>query len=251
MRRRIFLVVIALMLLIGVMFARREVEFDMAGQAGETQAVTQGHVEYVTQVFNLWGFAAMFLAAYLGATALASDISGRTLLNTLSRPVRRTTYLASRWLGTLAFLWSFQALGLVVGLGFALYLDVPHTPALWLGCVARLVDVLLVSGVAMAASVFMAPVGAGLTAYLLIVGSGIARSMIHHPAWAVRELSMVTYVLAPAQMPVDLIESSFSQQLVQPPYGVYVAVLGENALYAVVAFAAACALFRRRDILIR
>ncbi len=251
LRRKAFYLVLVLVLFILAIMAAQTVTVHMASEAGETTMVAQMHTDVVTEILSVWTFASSFLALYLGAVGVSSEVTGKTLMNVLSRPVSRATYLTGRWLGTLAFLWIFQAIGLLLALGAARYYGAAHTSMVWLGCAEPLVSVLFLSGVSLGSSVVVPPVLAGAIALLLPTVPLFLSDVLKHPNGAVRLLANVGYYIAPAKMPVDLLSQSFSKELIHPAYGLYSRVLAENVLYAVALFAIACVIFARREIRLR
>lgn len=182
---------------------------------------------------------------------LSSETSARTIVNVLSRPVERWTYLTGRWLGILGFLWMFQVLGITIGLGLAIGLDARFTPMLWFERVGMLVHAALLSGVSLGLSVVLPPVVSGVIAFLLPVLPGIAGLLLGNPSWFVRLPMPGIYYVPPAVMPVDLIGDSFSKEFMEPQYGLCARVLAENLLYAIAGFALACVVFGRREVTLR
>lgn len=182
---------------------------------------------------------------------LSSETSARTIVNVLSRPVERWTYLTGRWLGILGFLWMFQVLGITIGLGLAIGLDARFTPMLWFERVGMLVHAALLSGVSLGLSVVLPPVVSGVIAFLLPVLPGIAGLLLGNPSWFVRLPMPGIYCVSPAVMPVDLIGDSFSKEFMEPQYGLCARVLAENLLYAIAGFALACVVFGRREVTLR
>jgi ABC-type transport system involved in multi-copper enzyme maturation permease subunit len=194
-----------------------------------------------------WQVAVGALALYLGAIGLSSEVAGKTLVHVLSRPVDAATYLTGRWLGTLGFLWSFQALGIAFAAVVTYAFHVPHTPSLWLACASMFVEAFFFSGVSLGLSVVMPPMAAGVIAFFLTILPSMVENTLKHPTWITRALSYVAYYIGPATMPVDLTGQSFNKEVLHPAYGLYGRVLGENLLYAIAVFAIGCAVFARRE----
>jgi len=61
----------------------------MARQAGEAQMIVQIGNYFMKTIISVWDFAAFFLALFLGAIGVSSEISARTLVHVMSRPVER------------------------------------------------------------------------------------------------------------------------------------------------------------------
>ena len=251
LRRKVFYLVGFLALLAIAIIASSAVTTHMATEAGETVVVTQVQTGTVVQIFNVWEFAVGALSLYLGAIALSSEITGRTLVNVLSRPVDHATYLGGRWIGTLGFLWGFQATGVLLAVGAATVYKTPHSPVLWLACASMFVSAMLFSGVSLGLSVMMPPVVAGAIAFFLTILPSIVEDTLRHPSWVGRALSNVAYYASPAKMPVNLLGLSFAKEALHPAYGLYGRILGENVLYAMAVFAIGCAVFARREVRLR
>lgn len=251
LRRKVFYLVGFLALLAIAIIASSAVTTHMATEAGETAVVTRVQTGTVVQILDVWEFAVGVLSLYLGAIALSSEVAGRTLVNVLSRPVEYATYLSGRWIGTLGFLWGFQATGVLLAVGTAIVFKTPHSPVLWLACASMFVSAFFFSGVSLGLSVMMPPPVAGAIAFFLTILPSIVDDTLHHPRWIGRALSNVAYYASPAKMPVSLLGESFNKELLHPAYGLYERILGENLLYAIVVFAIGCAVFSRRETRLR
>jgi ABC-type transport system involved in multi-copper enzyme maturation permease subunit len=251
MRRKVFYIGLALLALILFSVISGQTTMSEANDAGETQIVLLGHTQMLETVFEVWSRMVVMLAAYLGAVAMHAEVTAKTIPNILSRPVERSTYLTGRWLGTLAFLWAFELVGLALGVLMVRMWDVGHSPLLWMGCAATFVAVVLTSGVALSLSVGMHPALAGVIAYILPFLPDLLSDAVKYPRGAVRLLALAGYYLAPASMPADLISESFDQQLRHPTYALYGHVLLENLGYAIAVFVVACAMFKRRELKLR
>ena len=247
LRRKVFYLVAFVALIVLAGMASDSVTVNMASEAGEAEIASSFRTDTVMHILGVWEFAVGVLALYLGAIALSSEITGKTLVNVLSRPVEAATYLTGRWIGTLGFLWGFQAIGIVLAVIVTFAFKVPHTPGLWLACAAMFVAAFYFSGVSLGLSVMMPPALAGVITLFLTFLPSMVEDTLEHPRWIARTLSYAGYYLGPAEMPVDLTAQSFSKELLHPAYGLYGRVLGENLLYTVVVFAIGCAVFARRE----
>ena len=252
LRRRVLYVVAFMMLITLVIIISGQVALRMATESGETSIATGIREGFVRNVLGIWSStAAVVLAIFLGAVGVSSEVTAKTIVNVLSRPVDRATYLMGRWIGTLAFLWAFQFLGILIALFIALAYDVRYSPLLWVGVANLFVSTLFFSGVSLGFSVFMPPVLAGGCTILISSLPGLVSDLTRHPRWIARVFADAAYYLAPATMPVDLIGGSFTRELVHPEYRLYFEVMAENFLYTVVVFILACAIFARRELRLR
>jgi ABC-type transport system involved in multi-copper enzyme maturation permease subunit len=223
----------------------------MALQAGETTTAANIAGGFVQGILQTWSVAGICLGFCLGAIGLSSEVASKTLVNVLSRPVGRATYLIGRWIGILVFLSVFQLAGIVLALVIASIFDVQFAPTLWLGFAQMFVDAAFFSGVSLGLSVVLPPVLAGAGTVILSALPSTVESAIEHPRWILRLLTTAAYYISPAVMPGDLIAESFSRELLSPDYALYFRVLVENLLYAIAVFILACAVFARREIRFR
>jgi ABC-type transport system involved in multi-copper enzyme maturation permease subunit len=251
LRRKVLYVVLVLVLLIGLIVGSSTVLLQMAAESGEAGVAESVRSSVVASALGIWSTASSFLAVFLGAIALSTEVTGKTIVNVLSRPVDRAVYLTGRWIGVLAFLWMFQAIGIVIGIGVGLAFHVPLPATLWLGLAATLVNGAFLSGVSLGFSVAIPPVLAGICAFLIQIIPAMVKDAVGSPHWAAKLPAMAAYYLAPAVMPVNLIADSFSKQMLHPDYGLYARVITENLLYAIVVFAVAALVFRRRELRLR
>ena len=250
-RRRVFYVVLLVALLVTIIIGSQIVFFRMAQQAGETKMLTNMGQGFMQTVLGVWDFAAFFLAFFLGAIGISSEISARTIVHVMSRPVERSIYLLGRWFGVLMFLWIFLFIGIAGALLIAVWLKVPFAPTLWLGFADMYVHAAFYSGLALSFSIITPPVLAAVLAFLLSILPGVVREAVNDPRPLHRIPALIGYYLGPARLPVDLIEESFSKSQLHTDYFLYVRVLGENALYVIAALLIAALFFRRREIRMR
>ncbi|MEY4484784.1 MAG: family transporter protein [Verrucomicrobiota bacterium] len=247
-KRVLYVVLILVVLVVAAIFSQLQL-LQMASDAGEsTTKITAG---FVGQALDTWDFFACFLAVFFGAVGISSEVTAKTIVHVLSRPVGRTVYLTGRWFGTLLFLWGFQCVGILFALLIVRIFDVHLTPMFWVGCADMFFKPVLYSGVSLSLSVFLPPVLAGSCTFLLTIASTIIGGYLHHPVWILRQFAKLAYYIPPAEMPVDLISASFTKELLHPDYTLYFLVMGENILYAIMIFLVACAIFARRELKLR
>lgn len=250
-RRRILYVVLFLVITLAALIGSGMAVMRMAIQSGETETVASMTSGFVQMTLSLWGVAAAGLGVFLGAVGISSEVSARTIVNVLARPVERSTYLAGRWLGILIFLFLFLLGGVLLSLGVAAAFDVRYTPMLRLAFVEMFVGAVYVSGVSLSLSVVMPAFPAGATTVLLSALPEMVARSLGHPQWFVRLPATVVYYLGPASMPANLLADSFGKQVLEPDYWLPAEVLAENILYTVAVFIIACAIFARRELRLR
>jgi ABC-type transport system involved in multi-copper enzyme maturation permease subunit len=251
LRRKVLWIVFVLVVLIGMIVSSTTVIMKMATESGESAMSDSIRSSLVASTLGLWTAAGTFLAVFLGAVGLSSEVTARTIVTVLSRPIERWAYLTGRWLGVVAFLWAFQLLGTLIGMGLARALHADYAPTLWLGLVGTFVNVLLLSGVSLGLSVVTPPVLAGVLAFLIPVVPEMVVRLTNSPRWFFRLPALAAYYLTPAAMPANLVADSFSKQLLHPDYGLYERVLAENGAYVVMVFALSCFIFSRKELRLR
>jgi len=251
LRRRVFYVVLLLTVLVVAGIGSEMFFLRMARKAGETQILLRVGTQLMQGILQTWNVAAIFLAIFLGAIGVSSEISARTIVHVMSRPVERWVYLLGRWFGLLIFLWLFLLLGVCGALLVSAWLNVPFAPTLWLGFVEMYVSAMFYSGLALALSIVLPPVAAGAVAFFLSILPDILQNAIRDPRWLHRIPALVGYCLGPAKMPASLIAESFSKERVDTDYWLYARVLGENLLYVMAALILANFVFRRRELRVR
>jgi len=250
-RRRVFYLVGFLTLLVVIMIGSEMYFMRMARQAGETEMIRHMGMDFMQTIIGVWDFAAFFLAFFLGAVGLSSEISARTIVHIMSRPVERGIYLLARWFGVLIFLWLFLSIGIAGSLAISLWLQAPFAPTLWLAFAEMYVRATFYSGLALGFSVITPPVLAAVLAFLLSILPSILHNAIKDPRPWHHVPALIGYYLGPARMPVNLLQESFAKERLHTDYALYLRVLGENLLYVVAILLVAAILFRRREIRVR
>ena len=251
LRRRVFYIVALLALLVISAISSEMFFMRMAKKAGETDMILNIGRQIVQGIFGIWDFAVLFLALFLGAIAVSSEISAKTIVHVMSRPVQRWVYLVSRWVGILIFLFAFLTIGTMGALGVSAWLHVPFASTVWFAIAEVYVRAVFYSGIALGLSVFMPPVLAGVLTFLLSILPAILGSAIHDPRWMYRLPALIGYYLAPAHMPVNLMEESFAKERLHTDYALYVRVLVENLCYTIAVVLIAAVIFRRREVRVR
>jgi ABC-type transport system involved in multi-copper enzyme maturation permease subunit len=250
-RRQVFYIVLLIVVLVGAGIVAQQAVLRMAAAAGESATVAQLHASFVKNALIEWGVAARFLAVFLGAVGLSSEIGKKTIVHVLTRPVSRSAYLLGRWSGVILFLWAFLAVGVAIAGVLAEAYGVGWTSMRSLAVLELLVTVVLYSGICLGLSTFMPPILAGCCGFFITILPDMVEGGLRNPVWAWRMLANFGYYLGPAQMPADLINDSFAKDLLHPQVGLYLAVMGENLCYAIAVFAIGCAVFNRRELRLR
>lgn len=251
LHRRVLYLVLILALIVIALLCSEMVYARMAEQAGETQVVSHMAKEHFERILDTWDFAAFFLALFLGAVAISSELKSKTIVTVLARPVARWTYLLGRWFGVLLFLWAFLLVGILGALLWGALFHLHYGSLFWLGLADLFARATFLSGVSVGLSVVLPPVAAGSITFVLTILPMMVKSTMGHPFWYYRIPSFLAYYLAPARMRVDLIHDSLTKEMVDPKYFLYGQVLLENLLYTGAVLLIACVIFNRRELRLR
>jgi len=205
---------------------------EMAADAGEADLVGQMQIQFLTGIYGFWYSVTAAMGIFLGATAISSEAKARTIVTVLSKPVDRWRFLVGKWVGTEVFLSLFLSIGVLLTLGLLSLLDMNPSVPFWLGVLHTFVKVMVISSLALLLGSVGSPVFAGGACVLLGMITNILLRGVDLPWTSVRLLVRGYYFLAPAQMPGNLLSEGLSVELLNPEYGIYVAVIVENIVYA-------------------
>jgi ABC-type transport system involved in multi-copper enzyme maturation permease subunit len=252
LRKQVFYIAVAIMALVFLVIASQLMLVHMAEAAGEATAALRARTSFVQMTIGVWNVTSIFLAVFLGSVGYSTEVSRKTIIHVLSRPVERSAYLLGRWLGILCFLWAFLAVGVGLSLVLALSFGVPWTAAVSLMALGMFVEATLLSGATLALSTVLVPVLAGCCGYALVVVLPLfAQPQTQNSHWILRALAYASYFISPAQMPPDVLSNAFTKSLAHPNYGLYLAVCGENVGYALFVIVLGCWMFTRRELRLR
>jgi ABC-type transport system involved in multi-copper enzyme maturation permease subunit len=166
LHRRVLYLVLILALLIIAAIGSEILYMRMAVRAGESEAVSKMAGDFFQQILNTWDFATFFLALFLGAVAISSELKSKTIVTVLSRPIARSAYLVGRWLGVLLFLWGFLVVGVIGAITWGAFFHLQYAPIFWLGVADLFVRATFLSGVSVGLSVVLPPIVAGAATWL-------------------------------------------------------------------------------------
>jgi ABC-type transport system involved in multi-copper enzyme maturation permease subunit len=208
-------------------------------------------------------FFGLFIAVFVGIGLVWKEVERRSVYNLLSKPVRRHQLVLGKYAGLLLTLLVNVAVMAVVLYALLAAMSwlfpgvvtraagVPAAdPRLLLAFLLIFAELALVTAVALFFSTFAGPmVSAALTFGLYVIGhfnADLKNFEAIVPSKAVGWLARALYYLLPNLAPFDI-----KAQVVhgQPVAAGYVAItLGYAVVYAAALLAAACAIFRRRDL---
>jgi hypothetical protein len=115
----------------------------------------------------------------MGATAVGSEISGKTIVPLFARPIARWEFLLGKWVGVLGFSLVAFGCGLVVGFVFASYLDAEFEGRILAFAVAQtVVSIALYSGLAIGLNTVFTSGVAGALAVVVVFLPGIVEPLV-------------------------------------------------------------------------
>jgi ABC-type transport system involved in multi-copper enzyme maturation permease subunit len=217
----------------------------------------------VSGSLDLWGLLCLAAAIFLGAGAIASEVSAKTIVAVLARPIRRWELLAGKWLGLTAFCALTVAIGVGLAVAMASYLGIEvNTDVLAIAVTRTLAAIVLYCGVAVAISSLGTAMIAGALTVLLAFLPPLITTLVDDPGVVQHRIGVaLDYVVppgyrsqyggvawAPFPTPPNFRGRAPAQQA---PVVDYPGERKQAALtlgYAVVFFVAGCALFSRRDV---
>ena len=218
---------------------------------------------------DLWGYLCIAAAIFLGSGAIASEVTSKTIVTVLARPIRRWELLVGRWVGLSAF--GIVTLGIGVGLALALarYLRIDvGWSALGMAATLTTVAVVLYGGIALALSAQASSGVAGGLTVLLVFMPPLVKILQDDARPTRHRIGVVlNYVVPPgyetlysgvAWAPPPVFQGFRGRgpapptfRAAAPPVIDYPAErskTGKMLAYAAAYFAVGCALFSRRDI---
>src|SRR5436190_20537493 len=84
LHRRVLYLVLILALIVIAAMSTEMLYVRMARQAGEAEAVAAVGRNFFQQILGIWDSAAFFLALFLGAVAISSELKSKTIVTVLS-----------------------------------------------------------------------------------------------------------------------------------------------------------------------
>ena len=219
----------------------------------------------VSGAIDLWSYLCMMAAGYIGATSIPSDLRTKTIITVLARPIHRWELLTGKWVGVTAFCMLTLAIGVVLALGLAAYLDVNvEADVLRIAAARTIAGIVLFGAVAIAVSTGgSAPIAASFAMLLAIlpVLIGMLRDdpdpTYHRVGVALDALVAPNYqshymgvVWAPFPVPPNM-RGRAPAQLQQRPvidYPKQQREIAETAGYSAIYFVLGCLFFARRDL---
>jgi hypothetical protein len=99
---------------------------------------------------STWTTLAIFFGILLGANVMASEVSSKTIITVLARPIARWELLLGKWLAIQLFGLMSMAVGVAIQFAAGQYLGFHFSSLLWLALLHSMVAIMLYSALALA-----------------------------------------------------------------------------------------------------
>ena len=233
----------------------------------------------VSGALDTWSTLCIALAIFMGASAIGSEIHGKTIVTVLGRPVRRWEFLVGKWIGIQSFALLSVFLGLLAGLAVAHYLDADFDPKiLGLSLVQTSVAISLYSALAIGLSTLVASGVAGALTVIVAFLPAFVTFLVASPNAVNHGIGVVLDYGVPPGYTSHYDETidaptppgafgfggrgrgnrrgggdvpTFTLTQSPPPeidYNIEFGALGQNVGYGVVFLVLGCVIFSRRDV---
>ena len=218
----------------------------------------------VSGSLDFWSLLCIGTAVMLGSGMVANEITTKTIVTLLARPIRRWELMVGKWIGLSAFAFVSLALGVVLGLAIARYLNIDvERRVLAMALAHTAAAILLFGGFAVALGSLGTAVVAVAITVLLMFMPGLIAVLKEDPGRVRRGLgAALDYATPPgfsnlydgvAWAPFPAPPPGYRgrvpvRQRPQVDYKAERTNVLKNLGYAAVYFAIGCVLFSRRDI---
>jgi len=133
----------------------------------------------VSGALDTWSTLCIALAIFMGASAVGSEITRKTIVTVLARPMRRWEFLLGKWIGVQAFGLLSLAIGLLVSFALASYLGAEfESKPLGIALAQTAAAIVLYSGLAIAIGTVMTPGIAGALTILVVFLPGFVTFLV-------------------------------------------------------------------------
>lgn len=220
----------------------------------------------IAGAMDMWAVLCVGAAVLLGAGAISTEITTKTIVTMLARPVRRWEVCLGKWIGVTAFVALSLAIGVALDMMIANYLDIDVERKVLLAALAHtMVAAMLFGGVAVVVgSGGSAAIAVAITVLLMFM-PGLVSVLETDPRPRVQAAGKaIGYLVPPGydSLYEAITWAPFPQRAtlagapapvrvrprVQVDYPAVRKELYENLAYAGVYFLIGCAIFTRKDV---
>jgi ABC-type transport system involved in multi-copper enzyme maturation permease subunit len=195
---------------------------------------------------NDWSVLCIVFGILVGANALATEVTAKTIITTLARPVLRWELLFGKWIAIQLFAIVSLAIGLVLFKAAAAYFEVTFSSIVWMALAHALVATMLYSAIAIAFSTVISPAVSGAIAVLLAFLPGFVTFLLDDTGRFRHALGVaLDYIVPPGYSNLYAYAVRAGTIL---DYSAQSKALFENLGYGAVFFVLGCLVFTKREI---
>ena len=178
-----------------LMFMRSAPAIFMDGEPPFMQFV---RANAVAGAMDLWALLCIGAAVLLGAGSVAGEITSRTIVTLLARPVHRSEVLLGKWIGVTAFAVLSLAIGVALDLMIAGYLGIDvQRKVMAIAVTHTIAAIVLLGGFAVALSGGGSAVLAAAITVLLVALPGLVVELVDHPKTMTRAIGKTIDAMIP------------------------------------------------------
>jgi len=195
---------------------------------------------------STWTTLSIFFGILLGANVLATEVSAKTIITVLARPISRWELLLGKWLAIQLFGVMSLAVGVAIQFAAGQYLGFQFSSLLWLALLHAMVSIMLYSAIAIALGTIVGwALSAGISLVMAIIPGLVTFLKQDDVQW--RHLIGVTldWIVPSGFLNIFLNSVDASVALDR---SLQYKTLELNFLYCAIYFALGCILFTRREV---
>ena len=195
---------------------------------------------------NTWSTLAIFFGILLGANVLASEVSAKTIITVLARPIARWELLLGKWLAIQLFGVMSLAVGMGIHFAVGRYLGIDFNSLVWLALLHAMVSIMLYSAAALAlATIGGWMVAAGVSFVLYFIPNFVTFLKEATVQWQHLIGVGLNWIVPPGYKSVFINSVDATAALDRSALSTNLVL---NLLYCAIFFAIACVIFSRREV---
>jgi ABC-type transport system involved in multi-copper enzyme maturation permease subunit len=193
-----------------------------------------------------WTTLAIFFAILLGANVLASEVSSKTIITVLARPIARWELLLGKWLAIQLFGLMSMAIGVLIQFAAGQYLGFHFSSLLWLGLLHAMVAIMLYSALALALGTIGGwMVAAGVSFVMYFIPDFVTLLKDQTIEWRHMLGVVLNWIVPPGfkSIFINAVDSTIALDR-----SALSKTLLENLVYCAIFFILGCIIFSRREV---
>jgi len=195
---------------------------------------------------STWTTLAIFFGILLGANVLASEVSSKTIITVLARPIARWELLLGKWLAIQLFGLMSMAVGVAIQFAAGQYLGFHFSSLLWLALLHSMVAIMLYSALALALGTIGGwMVAAGVSFVMYFIPDFVTLLKDQTIPWRHMLGVVLNWVVPPGFKSVFVNAVDATMALDRSALS---KTLLENLLYCAIFFIIGCIIFSRREV---